>query len=462
MRWKITTIAALLTAISPATLVALTIAEPAIGKALALSSHEVLLVSEIFIFAILCMTAMSGTLLARLGPHTVLLLGGACYLGAIVCAIGADLLLPTLPLELIYSFIFLIGMATAPLGPATQALLVDTLGDSEHGRATAIWTMAKTVGFLSSALVAGWLIEQYGWSSQFLIGAVPVLFALPLLMFGSQLGITPSAAQKALPRFDWRGLALLASWLIPLQLLLNVADSKTVEPVLLLAGALVITLCLLAYGRHALRTPEPVLDITPLRQLGFVAAIIAILGFSLSTTGQFEILLLGEVLNYPSDWLSYRSTIGGITQVIGALFGGYLVQRKLIRYGALAGLLITALGLACYTQYAEGLSLFALIWPRAVTGIGAGMLFPLLASAAYMMLRDQKTEVAASMLVFATLFGTELGIELLGLLLRDTQADSLAARFAYQNIFWAQVVLTLACMVLVAFLPTRQRTAAAV
>ena len=460
MRWKTITIAALLTAISPATLVALTIAEPAIGKALALPNLEVLLISEIFIFAILCITPISGALLARLGAHTVLILGGTCYLGTIACAAVANYLLPAMPLALIYCFIFLIGVTTAPLAPATQALLINTLGDNEHGRATAIWTMAKTVGFLSSALIAGWMIEQFGWSSQFLIGAVPMLLALPLLIFGGQSEITSSTAQQALPRFDWHGLVLLASWLIPLQLIINVADNHLVEPTLLLLGVAIVICCIIAYGRHALRTPSPILDISPLRQFGFVVAVIIIIGFNIGTTGQFEILLLGKVLSYSPDWLSYRSTIGGIMQVIGAILGGYLVHRKLIRYGTLSGLLITAVGLASYTLYTEGLSLFTLIWPRAITGIGTGMLFPLLASAAYTVLRNHKTEAAASILVFATLFGTELGIQLLGLLLQTAHENNLAVRVAYQDIFWVQVGLTLACMVFVVFLPARQRTVA--
>ena len=42
---------------------------------------------------------------------------------------------------------------------------------------------------------------------------------------------------------------------------------------------------------------------------------------------------------------------------------------------------------------------------------------------------------AASMLVFATLFGTELGVELLGLLLQNADDNSLNVLQAYQNIF---------------------------
>ena len=137
-----------------------------------------------------------------------------------------------------------------------------------------------------------------------------------------------------------------------------------------------------------------------------------------------------------------------------------MVQRKWLRYGALGSLLITAVGLASYTLYAEGLSLFALIWPRLVTGLGIGMLFPMLASAAYTILHNHKTEAAASILVFATLFGTEPGIELLGLLLQNVHDHSLNSLSGYQTVFWVQVALTLMCLLLVVFIPERQRTLA--
>ncbi len=57
------------------------------------------------------------------------------------------------------------------------------------------------------------------------------------------------------------------------------------------------------------------------------------------------------------------------------------------------------------------------------------------------------------MLVFATLFGTELGIELLGLLLKDADDNSLNALQAYQNIFWGQTALVLLSMIFVFFIP---------
>jgi MFS family permease len=121
-----------------------------------------------------------GILSDRIGRTLPIVVGSACYGGAILL-VG---LVPTLALA--QAGMVLVGILGALVSPATMALVTDLAEQRERGASMAGFNIAGSLGFLTGFLLGGTVADTYGYLAAFVVvGGLEVLIAavcLPLFL----------------------------------------------------------------------------------------------------------------------------------------------------------------------------------------------------------------------------------------------------------------------------------------
>lgn len=424
-----------LNAVTPLLLIMTTIAEPEMGRSLAIPTSEDVWFAEALVAAQISMTPLSGFLIARLGVVSLLRL---CILGISltgIMSIGVGLLDSLRSLPLLTGLIFLQGAFVAPLTPATQVLIVTSHPTDERARGMAVWTSARYIGFLTGSLLAGWIAQSFAWPLIFAVA--PLVAVASLFWLSSDLNAKPAATASV----DWQGFLLLVTAVVALQLLLGLDSSSGRLIPFLLGGSAVIAVGVLPLLlRHLTRAANPIVSLQPLQNRWFATAVVLSFGINVVTTGQFEVLLLGSTLHLSPEILGLRSAFGGLAQIAGVLLVGYGLKRERLTFFLSCSVFILLLGLYSYTLYGPDMSAALAIWTRVVSGFGIGLCTASLAVAAFDSLPDAQSAQAASLLALASALGTEFGLAGLNVIFRSVaQAGFPNELHAYLLVLWVQV-----------------------
>ncbi|MGY8995033.1 MAG: MFS transporter, partial [Alphaproteobacteria bacterium] len=148
-----------------------------IGKALDAPEILILQLPTSLFAAIACAAPMTPYLLHRLGARRLLTFA---VIGLCVTTVLASLCQTFWQLIVV---LFIHGLFCAPLSPATQAAVKETLNDRDLGVGMAVWGAGNYAGGLIGPLLAGVMITVFGWRSLFLIPLPFVLLVIPLILF---------------------------------------------------------------------------------------------------------------------------------------------------------------------------------------------------------------------------------------------------------------------------------------
>ena len=423
-----------LNAVTPLLLIMTSLTEPDMGRSLGIPATEDVWLAEALMAAQILLTPLCGFLIDRLGVAVLLRL---CVLGVtasgLVCvAVGFLDLLRSLPL--LTGLIFVQGICTAPLTPATQVLIVASHGADERSQGMAVWTAARYVGFLAGSLLAGWIAQDLSWPLIFLVA--PLLALTSLFWLRADIEHVPATH---LP-MDWSGFILLMFTMVALQVLFNSADASTwLASVASGSVPLVAAVGLILLFRHLLRVSNPIVSLQPLENRWFATALGLAFGVNIFTTGQFEILLLGSTLHVPSEILGIRSAIGGLAQIAGVLIVGHWLRRDRLLFFVTSSTAIMLIGLYGYTWYGPQMSYTLAIWTRMASGFGMGLCAASLSVAAFDSLPETLNGQGASLFALSTTLGTALGISGLDLVFKNEEhVRAIGEIGAYHAVFWAQ------------------------
>jgi MFS family permease len=424
----------LLNAVTPLLLIMTALTEPDMGRSLGLPASEDVWLAEALMAAQIVLTPLCGFLIARLGVIPLLRL---CILGIIVSglvSVGVGFLDSLRSLPLLAGLIFVQGVCTAPLTPATQVLIVASHGAEERARGMAVWTAARYVGFLSGSLLAGWIAQLLSWPLIFLIAPLIALVSLFWLR-----GRVDNIQATNLP-VDWRGFFLLVFAMIALQVLLNTDSVSTwLAFVIPTVAATVTGVGMILLFHHLSRVSNPIVSLEPLRNRWFATAVGLSFGVNIFTTGQFEILLLGGTLHVPPEILGMRSALGGLAQLAGVLIVGHWLRRERLFLFVSCSAVLMLIGLYGYTWYGPRMSYTLAIWTRMAAGLGMGLCAASLSVAAFDSLPDQLNGQAASLLALSTTLGTALGISGLDIVFKSEEHVRVIGEVgAYHTVFWTQ------------------------
>jgi EmrB/QacA subfamily drug resistance transporter len=322
------------------------------------------------ILAYLLVITVLGTQVGRLGDMfgrvRMYNLGFAVFtLGSLFCAVSAD------GPQLI-AFRVLQGIGGAFISSNSGAIIADTFGRKERGRAFGITGMGWSVGAVLGILVGGFFVTFLSWRYIFFIN-------LPIGVFATIVGFVylKERSPRLRERLDLVGIGLLGVGLF--LLLLGMTDVtgagfQIIFGVEILVGALLIV----GFVLWERRTAAPLLDLTLLKQRVFSASVAASFFQGLASYAVLFLVIMylqgprGMSPLYASVLLIPGYVLGGFI----APFSGRLSDLHGARVIASIGLILQVGGILIYSTLAIGTPVFVVVIGAVLNGAGSSTFFP--------------------------------------------------------------------------------------
>ena len=264
------------------------------------------------------------------------------------------------------------GVGGALIASNSGAIIADAVPPESRGRAYGITSIGWNVGAVLGILLGGVIITFFGWRDIFFInvplGAVALWIATRTLR---------EKGRRASHQLDIVGVVLLCGGLFLTLLALTQSASSgwTSAGVLeLIAGVLTLT----GFAFWERQVPEPVLQLTILRQRVLAASVLAAFFQGL---GGFAVLFL--VIMYLQGVRGLSPFDASLLLVPGFVLGGVIAPyagRLSDRFGARVpasiGLLIQIVSFLIYSSLGLTTPLAVVVVAALANGIGSGFFFP--------------------------------------------------------------------------------------
>lgn len=300
------------------------VALPAMGADLNAGATSLGLVETLFLAGSVAFLLPAGRLADAGDKKTLYKLGLLCF-GLTSILIGA---LSSMPAILFIRF--LQGATSAVFAATGPAILADLVPAEQRGKAYGSSLGAIYAGLTLGPILAGFLVDTWGWRSVFLAGAATILFGYLLIR-----SLMPSSWSRPVPAVPLSSTALIVA-----AMLMLVAGSATLRVGPLgyacLGGGLSLAVVFVALQR---RSAEPLLDVVALihNRVLSNALIVQMLLYVNAFASIFMLSIYIQVsLGHPARVSGQVLAIGSVLMAVMAPVAGALADRH--RPGLIASL----------------------------------------------------------------------------------------------------------------------------
>jgi DHA2 family multidrug resistance protein len=380
------------------------VALPYMQGSLSASLDQINWVLTSYIVASAIMTAPIGWLADRFGRKKLFI---TCVIGftvaSFLCALAQNI-------GQIVLFRLMQGMAGAALVPLSQAVLLDSYSAEERGSAMAIWGVGVMLGPIMGPTLGAWLTDNYSWHWVFLINLpIGIITVVGMLLFMEE---TP---QHEHLRFDWFGFLALAVGIGSLQMLLDRGEQLGwfgsgeiwIEAIVSAAG-------FYYFFAHSLTTPEPFVRFELFKDRNFVSGCVfmVVIGVVLFGTMALVTPFMQNLLGYPIQTAGFLLGSRGVGTLITMLMAPRLMKLLETRYLILIGLLLTGGSLWFMTGWSLDTTQTTIVLTSIVQGIGLGLLFVPISTAAFVTRPGRLRNSGTSILTLVRNIGSSIGISM--------------------------------------------------
>jgi NTE family protein len=382
------------------------IAFPDISRSFAGSGRDALSwVLDGYFVVIAALLVPAGGLADRFGHKRIFLLGVSGFTAAsLLCAVAPSL-------ELLIAFRVVQGVGAAMIAPTSLALVLDAFPSERRAAGVGIWGAAAAAAAAVGPTLGGALVELYDWRLVFLVnlplGAAVVLAGRGALRERPQL-------DSRLPDLPGAGMLALSLALVTLAIVEGNDWGWTATATLgcFAASALLLGGMIWRSRGH----PRPIIEPELFRHGSFRIGNLGTLLFAAA----FFSLILGNVVFLTSIWgytvlQAGAATLPGPTlSTVVAGPAGKLADRFGHRAVIVPGTLFFAAGVMVLRSAGATPDWLGLWLPGAcLTGIGIGLAFPTLGSAAVRDVPDDRFATASAVNAAFRQVGAVLGTALL-------------------------------------------------
>ncbi|CAI0819581.1 MFS transporter [Serratia quinivorans] len=335
---------------------------PTLAQAFNTSFQAVQWVMIVYLLAVTTSIIAVGRLGDRIGRRRLLLLGiGLFSIASAFCAIAPDI-------WLLLAARIAQGLGAAVMMAMTMALVGETLGKENTGRAMGLLGSMSAIGTALGPSLGGALIFGFGWRAMFLVNFPLGLLAF-ILVYRYLPGNSPQL-QKDNGRFDLPGTLLLGLTLASyaLSMTLRQGDFGTINLLLLLCAGLGTVL----FIRLENNTASPLIQLTLFHQPGLSSGLMM---SALVMTVMMTSLVVGPF--YLTGGLGLAVGHAGLAMsagpLVAALFSvpaGRLVDRLGAKKITAVGLAVMTLGAAVMSMMSLSQGVFGYVAPLCLITLG--------------------------------------------------------------------------------------------
>jgi EmrB/QacA subfamily drug resistance transporter len=353
----------------------------------------------------------AGGLADRFGHRRIFLLGMAGFTAAsLLCALAPNL-------ELLIAFRVLQGVAAAMIAPASLAIVLDSFPAERRAAGVGLWGAAAAAAAAVGPTLGGALVELSDWRLVFLVN-LPLGAAVVLA--GRRRLPWPKLLDSRLP--DLPGAAMLALSLATVTLAIVEGDEWGWTSAATLGCFAAAAILLAAVVERSRSHPRPIVEPALFAHRSFRAGNLGTLLFAAA----FFSLILGNVLFLTTIW-GYSVLTAGLATLPGPALStvvagpaGRLADRFGHRAVIVPGTLFFAAGVMVLRSAGAEPDYLGLWLPGAcLTGIGIGLAFPTLGSAAVRDVPDDRFATASAVNAAFRQVGAVLGTAILVAIVGD-------------------------------------------
>ncbi|GHO85628.1 MFS transporter [Dictyobacter formicarum] len=303
------------------------------------------------------------------------------------------------------------GLGGALLLAVSPAMLTSAFSPHERGRALGLNAITVSLGVSIGPILGGFITGYFTWRWIFYVN-------LPFGILGliATLVFIKEKVQRRPGRFDPLGAALLAIGLACLTAGLSFAQELGWNSLPILMLLIVGLLALIILPFVELRVPNPAIVLSLLNNRVFTSALLSlIISFLALFAVSFMLpFYLEELRRFPTQLSGLLLTPLPLTIAFIAPISGSLADRIGTRWLAAGGLAIASIGLVCISFLNERSSIWDIVWPLLVTGIGQSIFQTPNNSALLGAAPPQHQGSASGFLATARTMGQSLSIALAG------------------------------------------------
>jgi EmrB/QacA subfamily drug resistance transporter len=360
---------------------------PAIQRDLGGSFTDLQWVIDAYTLSLAALVLTAGSLADRLGRRRVFAVGlGIFSVASLLCGLAPD---PTF-LNLARA---VQGIGGAIMFAVSLALVAQEFpAGRERGMAMGIYGATIGIAVAIGPLVGGVLTDGLGWESVFLLNVPIGVAAVAITYWKVAESRDPNAT-----RVDWAGLATFSTALFLLVLALVRGNDEgwgSALIVSLMASAAVLLAAFIVIER---RVAQPMLPLSLFRRRAFTGVQLSAFAVSGSLFALFLYLTL-----YLQSFLGYSPIEAGVRYLpitvasfVVAPLAGIALARIQARYLMSAGLALTGLGLALMAGLQMDSGWTALLAGFLISGVGVGLLNPVIADVALSVVPKERSGMAA-------------------------------------------------------------------
>lgn len=317
------------------------------------------------------------------------------------------------------------GLAAAIVAPAALSLVLTTFTEAkERNTALGIWGAVAGSGGAAGVVLGGVLTDKLGWESVLYVN-VPIGLAVAAV---APILLTEGRDRSTHRHFDFAGATAVTAGLGALVYAVvdaNDAGWASAQTI----GLLVLSAALLAafVGIEA-RSAQPLvpLRIFKLRSLTAGNITSLLMGMSLFPAFYFLALYYQQVLGYGPLKAGFAELPVALAIIVAASAAPQVVARYGVRPTVTAGLALSAVGLAWFSQApADGTFLANMFAPSIIVG-GAGLAFVGFTIAATAEAAPDQAGLASGLVNMTTQIGGALGVAVLVAVATGRTDDAIA------------------------------------
>jgi DHA2 family multidrug resistance protein len=395
------------------------VALPHMQGSFSASIDEIAWVLTSYLVANGIMIPMTGWISSRFGRKRYFLTSVLVFVGAsALCGAARSL-------DQMVLFRLLQGAAGAAMIPSSQAIMMESFPPQEQQMAMAMWGMGLMVAPIAGPTLGGWITDNLNWRWNFYIN-VPI-GAIAFLMVSTFVH-DPAYLRERRQRggkVDYAGIILLVLSLGLMQIVLDRgqrADWFASRWVIWFsAGSALFTILLVV---RELGFSEPIIDLRIFKQSSFVISVILVvaMSFTLYGTGLLNPLFLQESMGYNAMKAGVVLAPRGLGTMFSMMMVGALARRGFDTRSFVGfGYLLMAIGLWNMSLWDLNVSMWTVIWPGIIVGIGMGLIFPTLSATALSAVPRERVGYAASLYNMMRNTGAAIGISYLTTMLVDKE-----------------------------------------
>jgi DHA2 family multidrug resistance protein len=363
------------------------------------------------------MIPMTGWISSRFGRKRYFLMSVSVFVVAsALCGAAGSL-------DQMVVFRLIQGAAGAAMVPSSQAILMETFPPAEQQLAMATWGVGLMVAPIMGPTLGGWITDNWNWRWNFYINVPIGIIAFLMVSAFVHDPVYMRQRRARGGKVDYVGIACLVVGLGAMQIVLDrgqradwFAAPWVVWTSLLSAAALLIL------AVNELRIADPILDLRILKIKVFSVALLLIVAMSsvLYGTGLLMPIFLQEFMGYTAWKAGLVLAPRGLATMLSMLLVGQIARRRIDTRPLVGlGFMLMTFGLWTMSGWNLQVSLWVVVIPSVVMGLGMGMIFPTLSASTLACVARERIGYAASLYNMMRNTGAAVGIAYMTTMLVD-------------------------------------------